>query len=378
MRIARMRFAVLAIAGLSMYASAEAATIKKAPYGKMPDGTAIYAFTLSNAAGMQATIINYGGIVVSLKVADRNGAMSDVVLGHDSLADYQADRKTYFGALIGRYGNRIGNAQFKLDGKTYHLAKNDGNNSLHGGTEGFNRRVWTPRELPDGALELTYLSKDGEEGYPGNLKSTVVYRLNAGNTLRIEYSATTDKDTVLNLTNHTYFNLHGNGQGDILHHLVELNANQFTPIDAGLIPTGELRSVAGTPFDFRKPMAPAAHINSNDEQVKLGKGYDMNFVINHVAGGGLTRAARVTDPQSGRVLEVWTDQPGVQFYTGNFLDGSAKGKGGNVYPQHAGLCLETQHFPDSPNKPSFPSTELKPGQTYKTATEWRFSTARGK
>lgn len=373
-----MRFAVLAIAGLTMYASAGAATIKKTQYGKMPDGAVIYAFTLSNAGGMQATIINYGGVVVSLKVPDRNGAMADVVLGHDSLADYQADRKTYFGALIGRYANRIGNAQFKLDGKAYHLPKNDGNNSLHGGNEGFNRRVWTPRELPDGALELSYFSKDGEEGYPGNLKATVVYRLNASNTLRIEYSATTDKDTVVNLTNHSYFNLHGSGEGDILHHLIELNANQFTPIDSGLIPTGELRNVAGTPFDFRKPMAAATHINSNDEQIKLGKGYDMNFVINHVAGGGLTRAARVTDPQSGRVLEVWTDQPGVQFYTGNFLDGTVKGKGGKAYPQHAGLCLETQHFPDSPNKPSFPSAVLKPGQTYKTATEWRFSRSGGK
>ncbi|HVW86029.1 MAG TPA: aldose epimerase family protein [Bryobacteraceae bacterium] len=346
-----------------------ATTVKKSDFGKMPDGAAISLYTLTNSKGMEARIMTYGGILVSLKAPDRKGAMVDVVLGHDSLAEYVADHKTYFGALIGRYANRIGHAQFKLDGVVYKLPKNDGENSLHGGTRGFDKHVWSGREVPDG-VELTYVSKDGEEGYPGNLKAVVTYRLLDDNRLQIHYAATTDKDTVINLSNHSYWNL--KGSGDILGNLVTLNADRFTPIDAGLIPTGELRSVANTVFDFRKATAPGARINQNDPQLKLGKGYDHNWVLNR-SGAGLQLAARVEEPSSGRVMEVYTDQPGIQFYTGNFLDGTVKGKGGKVAAFRSALCLETQHFPDSPNKPSFPSAELKPGQKYDTTTEFRFS-----
>lgn len=350
------------------------AGMKKSPFGKMPDGQQIDLYTMTNRHGMQVGIINYGGIIVSIHVPDRNGHTGDVVQGFDNLAGY-LQTEPYFGALIGRYGNRIGHAQFKLDGVLYHLAKNDGDNSLHGGLKGFDKRVWTPKELSQTPpeLQLTYLSKDGEEGYPGNLSVTVVYTLTDANELKIDYSATTDKDTVLNLTNHSYFNLAGQGSGDILKHEVMINADRFTPVDAGLIPTGELRNVAGTPFDFRKSTAVGARINDNDEQLKLGKGYDHNFVLNR-HGAGLSLAARVKDPSSGRVLEVLTTQPALQFYTGNFLDGTLHGKGGKVYGHRYALCLETQHYPDSPNHPSFPTTELKPGQKYHQITEFRFST----
>jgi aldose 1-epimerase len=366
-----MRIAIAVVtAVMTMNLSMSAATsVKKSDYGKMQDGSAVSLYTLTNAKGMEAKIITYGGILVSLKVPDRKGAMGDVVLGHDSLADYVADTKTYFGALIGRYANRIGHARFKLDGVTYQLPKNDGDNSLHGGIMGFNRRLWTPREVP-GGLELTYNSKDGEEGYPGNLKAVVTYSLTDDNRLRIHYTATTDKDTVVNLTNHSYWNL--KGDGDILSNLLTLNADQFTPIDAGLIPTGELKPVEGTPFDFRKPATPGSRINGSDPQLKRGHGYDQNWVLNK-SGAGLSLAARVEEPSTGRVMEVYTDQPGIQFYTGNFLDGTVKGKGGKPANQHAALCLETQHYPDTPNKPSFPSAELKPGQKYDTSTEFRFS-----
>lgn len=350
-----------------------ATKIREAPFGKMPDGAAIYVYTLTNVHGVEARIINYGGIVVSLKVPDRMDKKSDVVQGFDSLDGYLNPKEPYFGALIGRYGNRIGHARFMLDGHEYKLAKNDGDNSLHGGTRGFDKRVWTPNEVPDGRLELNYISKDGEEGYPGNLNVKVTYTLTDNNELKIEYDATTDKDTVLNLTNHSYFNLKGAGEGDILDHRVTINADRFTPVDAGLIPTGELRSVAGTPFDFRQPNAIGARINNNDEQLKLGKGYDHNWVLNK-SGDALTLAARVEEPSSGRVLEVYTTQPGLQFYTGNFLDGTLKGKGGKVYGHRAALCLETQHFPDSPNKPNFPSTVLKPGQRFRSTTVYRFRT----
>ena len=348
------------------------ASFKKTAFGKMPDGTTIDLYTLTNRHGMQAAITNYGGIVVSLRVPDRAGHMDDVVLGFDSLDGYLKP-EPYFGAIIGRYGNRIGHAQFKLDGVEYHLAKNDGPNMLHGGLRGFDKRVWKARDVSKAspALELTYLSKDGEESFPGNLAVTVVYTLGETNELKIDYTATTDKDTVLNLTNHSYFNLAGQGNGDILKHQIMINADRFTPVDSGLIPTGELKDVAGTPFDLRKPVAVGAHINDTNEQLKLGKGYDHNFVLNHT-GAGLSLAARVTETASGRVMEVLTDQPGVQFYTGNFLDGTIRGKGGKVYPHRAALCLETQHFPDSPNKPSFPSTELKPGQTFHSTTVYRF------
>ncbi len=347
-----------------------AATVTKSDFGKMPDGSAVSLFTLTNPKGLEARVITYGGILVSMKTPDRKGAMGDVVLGHDTLTDYLADKKTYFGALIGRYANRIGGAEFKLNGTTYKLPKNDGQVTLHGGPEGFDKRNWTARQVKDG-VELTYVSKDGEAGYPGTLKAVVTYTLTDDNRLQIHYTATTDKDTVVNLTNHSYWNL--KGQGDILDNLLTLNADTFTPVDANLIPTGELRPVAGTPFDFRKPMKPGAHIADKDEQLKLGKGYDHNWVLNRT-GAGIGLAARVEEPTSGRVMEVYTNQPGIQFYTGNFLDGTVKGKGGKVANIHNALCLETQHFPDSPNKPSFPGAELKPGGKYDTTTEFRFST----
>jgi aldose 1-epimerase len=342
-------------------------------FGRTGDGVNARIFTLTNKNGLEARITNYGGIVVSLKTPDRNGAMADVVLGFDTLAGYISSPSPYFGALIGRYGNRIGHARFTLDGVEYKLAANNGENSLHGGTHGFNEKIWTPRELPDGGLELTYLSKDGEEGYPGNLKTIVTYRLTDDNSLTIDYSATTDKDTVLNLTNHSYFNLKGAGQGDILGHMLTLTADRFTPVDAGLIPTGELRAVSGTPFDFTKSTVIGSRIELNDEQLKLGKGYDHNWVLNNFnKPGNSALAARVVEPTSGRVMEVYTTQPGIQFYTGNFLDGTIKGKGGKAYQQRYGFCLETQHFPDSPNKPSFPSTVLKPNQKFHSTTVFKF------
>lgn len=356
--------------GALMSTQLNAAVIKKSDFGKMPDGSSVSAYTLTNAKGVEAKIITYGGILVSLKVPDRKGAMADVVLGHDSLADYLGDRKTYFGALIGRYANRIGGAQFKLDGHSYQLPKNDGNNSLHGGPGGFDKHNWSAREA-NGALELTYKSKDGEEGYPGNLTAVVTYTLTDDNHLRIHYTATTDKATVVNLTNHSYWNLKG-GSGDILDQKLTINADNFTPVDSGLIPTGDLKPVAGTPFDFRKGMNVGQHIGDPDEQLKLGHGYDHNWALNK-SGAGLGFAARVEDAGSGRVMEVYTDQPGIQFYTGNFLDGTVKGKGGKVANLHAALCLETQHFPDSPNKPQFASAVLKPGGKYDTTTEFRFS-----
>lgn len=360
--------AVLTVLTLTTTMTA-AITVKKSDFGKMPDGAPVSLYTITNSKGMEARIITYGGILVSLKTPDRKGTLGDVTLGHDNIADYAADHKTYFGALIGRYANRIGHAQFALEGKVYKLPKNDGDNSLHGGNNGFDKRVWTGREVP-GGVELTCNSKDGEEGYPGNLKAVVTYKLTDDNRLQIHYTATADKDTVVNLTNHTYWNL--KGDGDILGNVVTINADRYTPVDAGLIPTGELKSVAGTPFDFRKGMTPGTHINDNDQQLKLGRGYDHNWVLNK-SGSGLTFAARVEDPSSGRAIEVYTDQPGIQFYTGNFLDGSVKGKGGKPAKLRSALCLETQHYPDTPNKPAFPPATLRPGQTYDTTTEFRFS-----
>ncbi len=342
-------------------------------FGKMPDGEMVNLYTLTNRSGMQVAITNYGGHIVSLIVPDRSGHMADVVLGFDNLDGYLATNP-FFGALVGRYANRIGGAKFTLDGKEYHLAANDGPNSLHGGLKGFDKQVWKAREVPGNhpALELTYLSKNGEEGYPGDLSVKVVYTLMGDNALRLDYSATTDKDTVLNLTNHSYFNLAGQGNGDILNQEMMINADSFTPIDATLIPTGEIRKVEGTPLDFRKSTPIGERINADDEQLKFGKGYDFNYVLNRT-GPGLTLAARAIDPGSGRVLEVLTTQPGIQFYTGNFLDGTVHGRDGKVYERRSAFCLETQHFPDSPNKPSFPSTELKPGQTYHEVTVFKFS-----
>lgn len=374
--IMNRRQAGSALAGLALAAcgrktdSGASAGMKKESWGKLPDGRAVDLYALTNGKGLEARIVDWGGIVVSLKVPDKSGAPVDVVLGFDALAPYIAN-KGYLGALIGRYGNRIAHGQFKLEGVAYKVPKNDGDNSLHGGADGFNKKLWTAKENGNN-LELTYLSKDGEEGYPGDLTSTVTYSLTGDNGLRIDYRATTTKTTVLNLTNHSYFNLAGQGEGDILGHEIEIVADRFTPVDAGLIPTGALQPVEGTPFDFRKPFVIGARINDDNEQLKLGRGYDHNFVLNR-KGGSLELAARVREPKSGRVMEVLTDQPGVQFYTGNFLDGTLTGKGGKVYQKRYALCLETQHFPDSPNHPAFPSTELKPGAEYRTSTVYRFS-----
>jgi aldose 1-epimerase len=349
-------------------------TVKKV-FGKTPDGEAVELYVLTNRSGAQAAIITFGGAVASLKVPDRTGKMADVVLGYDTLEGYVND-KSSFGPIIGRYANRIGHAQFSLDGKSYKLAKNNGENSLHGGIKGFSKQVWAAEQhsAKDGqSLELSYLSKDGEEGFPGNLNVTVTYTLTDANALRIEYSATTDKMTVVNLTNHSYFNLAGEGSGDILGTMLTIQADKFTPVDAGMIPTGELRSVQGTPFDFRQPTAIGVRILQGDEQLKLGNGYDHNFVVRDGGGASAVLAARAVDPSSGRVLEVWTTEPGVQLYTGNFLDGTTPGKAGKRYAPRTAFCLETQHYPDSPNKPSFPSVVLKPGERYHTVTTYQFS-----
>jgi aldose 1-epimerase len=348
--------------------------VKKQQFGHMPDGRAVEMYTLGNAHGMEARIITYGGIVTSLTAPDRSGKMADVVLGMDSLAGY-LDETAHLGALIGRYGNRIGHGQFHLDGQLFTLPKNDGDNTLHGGPKGFDHQLWKAVETPnaDGAsILLTYVSKDGEEGFPGTLTAKVIYTLTKSNELRIDYTATTDKDTVVNLTNHSYFNLKGAGEGDILQHELTIEADRFTPVNANLIPTGELKAVEGTPFDFNKPIAIGARIDQPDQQLEYGKGYDHNFVIDK-GMGGLTRCVEVFEPTTGRVLEVLTTEPGVQFYTGNFLDGTIHGKGGKIYQHRGAFCLETQHFPDSPNKPNFPSTELKPGHIYHTVTVYRFS-----
>ncbi|MGH9529786.1 MAG: aldose epimerase family protein [Terriglobales bacterium] len=351
-------------------------TMQKQAFGKTDDGQQMDLYTLTNAKGMQVAITNFGGTIVSIKVPDKNGNIADVVLGYDDVSGYQGG-KAYFGATIGRYGNRIAKGKFTLDGKTYQLPLNDGPNTLHGGIKGFSQRVWTAKDVsgPAGqALQLTYLSKDGEEGFPGNLHVKVVFTLPSTNELKIDYSATTDKDTVINLTNHSYFNLSGKGEGDILGTELKINASRFTPVDSTLIPTGEMRSVKGTPFDFTKSTAIGARINQDDEQLKLAGGYDHNWVLDAGKTVSLHLAAEAYDPTSGRVLEVLTTEPGVQFYTGNFLDGTIHGKGGKVYNKHDAFCLETQHFPDSPNHPKFPSTELKPGEQYHTITVFKFLT----
>ncbi len=341
------------------------------------EGIPVELYTLRNAKGMEARITNYGGIVVSLKVPDRTGQPGDVVLGFDSLDGYlspaYAKSNPYFGALIGRYGNRIGKARFTLGGKEYKLAANNGVNHLHGGVKGYDKVIWDAKPLPgeEPALELHYLSKDGEEGYPGNLDIKAVYTITKDNGLKVDFTATTDKETVLNLTHHSYFNLAG--KGDILSHEVMINADRTTPVDSGLIPTGELRAVKGTPFDFNTPAAIGARIGQDDEQLKFGKGYDHNWVINKNAGE-LALMAQVYEPTSGRVLEVLSTEPALQFYSGNFLDGTLTGKGGWVYQFRNGFCMEPQHYPDSPNKPAFPSTVLKPGDTYRNTIIYRFST----
>jgi aldose 1-epimerase len=348
--------------------------IKQEPLGNMADGTPVDLYTLTNANGVEIKLSNYGGIVVSLMVPDRNGAFEDVVLGFDTLEEY-VEKSPYFGCIAGRYANRIAKGRFTLDGVEYTLAQNDGENHLHGGIKGFDKVVWGAEEVKgDDAvgLELTYLSKDGEEGYPGNLSVKVVYSLTDDDELRIEYFATTDGATVVNLTNHSYFDLAGGVSGDILDHELTIHADRFTPIDETLIPTGELRSVQGTPMDFSQAVAIGARIEQDDEQLIFGNGYDHNWVLDKPAGS-LALAARVHEPTTGRVLEVYTTEPGIQFYAGNFLDGSITGKEGRVYERRSGFCLETQHFPDSPNQPGFPSTVLRPGEEYAQTTVYRFS-----
>lgn len=347
-------------------------TVTKAPFGTA-DGQSVNLYTLRNVHGVEAKITNYGGILVSLKVPDRNGKFDDVVLGFNDLDTYLKGHP-YFGALIGRYGNRIAKGRFTLNGVEYKLAVNNGENTLHGGLKGFDKVVWTGKEMKTKAgpaVVLTYLSKDGEEGYPGNLNVRVVYTLTNNNELKIEYSATTDKDTVTNLTHHSYFNLGGEGNGDILGHRVTINANRFVPTDAGSIPTGELRKVAGTPFDFLTAHAIGERINQDEEQLKLGNGYDHTWVING-RPGTLRLAATAYESTSGRTMQVWTTEPGMQFYTGNFLDGTLTGKSGKIYQRRFGFCFETQHYPDSPNQPSFPTTTLKKGATYRSTTIYRF------
>ena len=371
-------FLVLLIFTTSLIAKGGERKVQVSEFGKTKDGETIYRFLLTNKKSVEASVISCGATLISLKVPDRNGKIGDVVLGYDSLEGYEQG-KSYFGGTIGRYGNRIADGQFTLDETVFHLPKNDGPNSLHGGTTGFNKRVWTgvDRSRADAqVLELSYTSPDGEEGYPGTLQVKVTYTLPAEtNELRIDYFASTDdKDTVLNLTNHSYFNLSGVASQEIVDHQLLLRAREFTPVDSTLIPTGELRAVEGTPFDFRKPTAIGARINQNDEQLRFGKGYDHNWVLEGAGKDGLQLAAQVFEPTSGRVLEVDTTEPGIQFYSGNFLDGKDRGKGGEFYAHRTGFCLETQHFPDSPNHPNFPSTELKAGQTYRSTTVLRFST----
>lgn len=348
--------------------------IKKEAFGKTPDGNPVDVYTLTNSHGLEARVINFGGILLSLRVPDRNGKLDDVVLGFDSLEPYFTN-DPHFGSIIGRYANRIANGKFTLDGVEYTLPKNNGPNTLHGGVKGFDKVLWQvePSENEKGvALVLRYTSKDGEEGFPGNLKTKVTYTLTDSDELAIEYEASTDKATPVNLTSHGYFNLAGQGTGDVLAHELQINADRFTPVDKNLIPTAELRPVKGTPLDFAKSNPIGARINDNYEQLVLAHGYDHNFVINRKRPG-LELAARVHEPSTGRILEIYTTEPGVQFYSANFLDGTITGKQGRVYKQHYAFCLETQHFPDSPNHPSFPSTILRPGQTYDSRTVYKFS-----
>lgn len=348
--------------------------VEKEPFGEF-EGKAVDLYTLTNANGLEMKVTTYGGIVTSLKVPDKNGKMGDIVLGYNNLEGY-VKNSPYFGCIVGRYGNRIGKAKFMLDGREYTLAKNNGENSLHGGIKGFDKVVWDARAIvgeDEVSVEFKYLSKDGEEGFPGNLDVTVVYALTNYDEFKIDYFATTDKPTVVNLTHHSYWNFAGEGSGDILGHELMIDADRFTPVDEGLIPTGELPSVQGTPMDFRTPTAIGARIDADYEQLKFGKGYDHNWVLNKQQCA-MTLAATLYEPTTGRFMEIYTLEPGIQFYSGNFLDGSIIGKSGRAYEFRNGLCLETQHYPDSPNKPSFPSVVLRPGEEYRTTTIHKFST----
>jgi aldose 1-epimerase len=342
------------------------------PFGVLPDGKEVTLYTVKNSQGVEMSVMNYGGIIVSLKVPDKNGKLDDVVLGYDSLSAYLKSNP-YFGALIGRYGNRIAKGKFSLDGVQYMLPVNDGENHLHGGTKGFDKVYWDIQVPADSSsLVLTYKSADGEQGYPGNLDMSVTYTLTDSNEVKVDYKATTDKKTVVNLTQHSYFNLSGNAAQDILSHQLMIAADQFLPVDKTLIPTGELKPVAKTPFDFNTLTAIGARINEQDQQLLAGKGYDHCWVLKNGESKSLQKVSELYEPNSGRLMEVWTTEPGIQFYSGNFLDGTLTGKGGVVYKHRTGLCLETQHYPDSPNKPAFPSVTLAPGETYQTSTVYTF------
>ncbi|RPI23511.1 MAG: galactose mutarotase [Acidobacteria bacterium] len=373
-RKARSLVFVLVLAVFSMVQAEGKMNIQKSAFGKTSGGQNVDLYTLTNDNGMVVKVTNWGATIVSVQVPDRSGKNADVVLGYDNLDGYLAD-KAYLGCTVGRYGNRIAKGRFTLEGKEYKLALNDGENHLHGGLAGFNKKLWQANEVKaaDGvAVQMHYVSKDGEEGYPGNLDVSVTFGLDNKNQVKIDYLATTDKTTVVNLTNHSYFNLLGDAAGNILGHEVTINADRFTPVNKTLIPTGELAPVAGTPMDFKQPKAIGARIDDKYEQLVFGRGYDHNWVVNQ-AGASPWLAAKVFEPKTGRVMEVLTAEPGIQFYTGNFLDGTIKGKKGVAYQHRYGLCLETQHFPDSPNQPKFPSTTLKPGAKYQTTTIYRFS-----
>jgi len=388
MRLRRLAVALIAAALPAGACSGSAATVqdrsqparaavKRDPFGTMADGTAVEIFTLTNGRGMEVRTIPYGAIIVSIKVPDRAGRFEDVVLGFDNLAGYMKQR-TFFGAVVGRYGNRIAKGRFTLDGKTYQLATNNGPNHLHGGVKGFDSRLWRAEPFDrNGTSGVVYslTSQDGDENYPGTVNARVTYTLTPANEIVVEYEATSDKPTPINLTQHSFFNLAGEGHGDILGHRLTIDADRYTPVDKTLIPTGELAPVAGTPFDFRKPTPIGARINDDNEQLHNGTGYDHNFVLNR-SGAGLVHAARVEDPASGRTLDISTTEPGVQFYSGNFLDGTVTGKSGHVYRKRDALCLETQHFPDSPNHANFPSTILRPGGRYQSRTVFAFGTAK--
>jgi aldose 1-epimerase len=344
-------------------------------YGTLADGTAVRKYTLAGTR-ISVGIITYGGIIERIDVPDAAGERANVVLGYSDLADY-ARNKPYFGAIVGRYANRIARGRFALDGTTYTVPVNDGANSLHGGTRGFDKAVWSVEAASETKLALRYVSPDGEQGYPGTLDALVTYSLDGDDGLRIEYTASTDAPTIVNLTNHTYFNLAGEASGDILGHTLQLNAARYTPVDAGFIPTGELAPVAGTPFDFRRPRAIGERIRESHPQTVIGRGYDHNWVLDRTAGDPLGFAATAVDPRSGRCLDISTTEPGVQFYTGNYLDATEVGIGGKIYRQSAGFALETQHFPDAPNVASFPTTVLRPGQTFRSTTVFRFRARAG-